>query len=204
MTQMKKKKRGQYRCQLEEEIIALLFLPVLLFFPFLCLSWSLCPIMLGVRPPNLVMQMDREGKGDRAVRETTKEEEEWGGKGGERGPQDCTTHLSSFYHSFFPSLAFSRVLIITRFCVTSLNKALPCLFHFLPASACVTLQGLTIISSTDSDMQFFFFLSLFLGDWAQCKCLQTQVQLMRTPPGALRHNWFYQSIHFIPERQSQL
>lgn len=58
---------------------------------------------------------------------------------------------------FVPSLAFSPVLIITRFCVTSLNKALPCLFHFLPASVRVTLQGLTIISSTDTDMLFFSF-----------------------------------------------
>lgn len=154
MTWGKKMKWGQYRCQPEEEIIALLFLLILPFLSPVCLSCSLCPILSGVRPPDLVMQTEiAQKKEEEEIRELRK------GKMG-------------FYHSFLPppTLRLSRVLIITRFCVTSLNKALPCLFRFLPASVCLglPLQGLTIIRSTDTQTH-----SLrigMLGDRTQRQC----------------------------------
>ncbi len=98
-------------------------------------SLSLLSLFLSV--PNLVWcQTTRLGNADREV----KKEEEM--------RKDGFLSLFSLPHL----LLLSRVLIITRFCVTSLNKALPCLVRFLPASVCLRapLQGLTIIRSTET------------------------------------------------------
>lgn len=107
-----------------------------------------------MRPQENVRRRGREG------------EEGWG-----KGDRNLPLLYPLCYHSFlFLSLSLSWVLIITRFCVTSLNKALPCLFHFPSASVCVCapLQGLTIIRSTETDTHTLG----MLGDRAQCYHLQ--------------------------------
>lgn len=85
----KKETVGQYRCQPEEEIIALFFLLV-----FLSLPCSLCLILSGVRPPDFVAQTERKRK--KWDSEGNKEKK--GGRAGTRklrkGGQDSTTLLS--------------------------------------------------------------------------------------------------------------
>lgn len=95
----KKRKRGQYRCQPEEEIIALLFLLVLLSLSLLRLSCTLCPILSCVRPPDLVMQIERKRGRNEAVKETRKKSER-------EGKRKMRKKGTGFYHSFIrlPSL----------------------------------------------------------------------------------------------------
>lgn len=165
-----KRKRGKYRCQPEEEIIALLFLLVL---P------SLRPPSLLLPVPNLVWcqttglgNADREEEGETRRREKQERSEREGKRKMRKGGRILPLFYPLAITLFFPSLSLSRVLIITRFCVTSLNKALPCLSHFLPASVCMRapLQGLTIIRSRETDAHTLG----MLGDGAQCRCLQIQ------------------------------
>lgn len=117
------------------------------------------PLSLLLSVPNLVRcQTTTLGNADR---EGEREEEEI--------REDGILSLFSPPHTISPPLG---VLIITRFCVTSLNKALPCLSQFLPASVCLhaPLQGLTIIRSTEADTHTHTHL-VCLGDSAQCQCV---------------------------------
>lgn len=94
-------------------------------------SCSLCPILSGVRPPGLVTLTERSkmwgGENDKTEstmrRKKKTKNKNW-----------APPLLYSLHHSLFLSPLLSRVLIITRFCVTGLNKALPCLDYFLLAS----------------------------------------------------------------------
>lgn len=113
----------------QKEIIALLFLFIFLSLTHSSGSCSLCPILSGVRPPDLVTLTERSktwgGENDKRRQEVRWEE---------RKKNWAPPLLYSLHHSLFLSALLSRVLIITRFCVTGLNKALPCLDYFLPAS----------------------------------------------------------------------
>lgn len=114
--------------------------PPRLSLSLLRLACSLCPILSGVRPPDLVMQIERK-KRKRKMRKR------------DRILPLLYPLAITLSFSLSLSLSLSWVLIITRFCVTSLNKALPCLLHFLPASVCMCmpLQGLTVIRSAGTD-----------------------------------------------------
>lgn len=101
----------------------------------LSFSHSLLRLLLSV--PNLVWcQTTRLGNSDREEQDVRRRE--WQEKTGSRMRRK--KKKIGLHHSFIPSITLflsallSRVLIITRFCVTGLNKALPCLDYFLPAS----------------------------------------------------------------------